>query len=166
MSAMQLYDEVLMPRLFVPWARPLDARATAGGGGARRRLQAGLGDETCRERVAPSGRVTGSVVGDELADRCRAGPSGLPSADELGELIAAGLADARVEGRTVAVAFEGGAAQFTPTLAASGIAAEIEAIAPERQAELIRVFEARAAPLAADRATHSATVSNLVLVRR
>ena len=109
----------------------------------------------------------GEVVGHELADRYRAGPWGLPSADELGELIAAaGFADARVERRTVAVAFEGGAAQFASTLAASGIAAELEALAPEQQAELIRVFETRAAPLAVDGAIRSATVSNLVLARR
>ena len=50
--------------------------------------------------------------------------------------------------------------------ASDGIAAEIEAMAPEQQGELIRIFEARAAPLMVDGALHSATVSNLVLARR
>jgi ubiquinone/menaquinone biosynthesis C-methylase UbiE len=107
------------------------------------------------------------AAGDELADRYRAGPWGLPEADDLRSLIAgAGFEDVRVELWTVDVAFEGGAAQFASTLAASGIAAEIDALGPERRAELLEAFERRVRPLGGDGVLRSPTSSNLATARR
>ncbi len=106
------------------------------------------------------------AVDEGLADRYRAGPWGLPSGEELAALFAdAGFDDVQVERHTVAVVFEGGAAQFASTLAASGIAAEIAALPAEAEARLFRAFRAYAAPLTLDGAIHSETVSNVVVAR-
>jgi ubiquinone/menaquinone biosynthesis C-methylase UbiE len=107
------------------------------------------------------------ATGDELADRYRAGPWGLAEARDLhGLILAAGFEDVRVELRTVDVAFEGGAAQFATTLAASGIAAEIEALPPEQRRELSQAFEKRTSRLTRDGTLRSKTSSNLATARR
>jgi ubiquinone/menaquinone biosynthesis C-methylase UbiE len=260
---MQVYDEVLVPRLFVPWARLLLDELALRPGETVLDLACGPGSVTilAAERVGPCGRVSGldlspamlelarakdpppgappieyreapadelpfadssfdvatcqqglqffpqrqaalaelrrvlrpggrlgvavwseigdsplfaalydalrEVAGDELADRYRAGPWGLPGAEALADLLTdAGFTNVRIEQRTVQVVFEGGAAQFASTLAASGIAAELEALEPEQKADLVRVFAERAVPLAVDGAIHSPTVSNLAFARR
>jgi ubiquinone/menaquinone biosynthesis C-methylase UbiE len=107
------------------------------------------------------------AIGGELADRYRAGPWGLPEPDDLRRLIAAaGFEDVHVELRTVDVAFEGGAAQFATTLAASGIAAEIEALRPEQRRKLSQAFEKRARRLSERGTLRSQTSSNLATARR
>ena len=107
------------------------------------------------------------AIGGELADRYRAGPWGLAEADDLRSLIAAaGFEDVHVELRTVDVAFEGGPAQFATTLAASGIAAEIEALRPEQRRKLSQAFEKRARPLNQGGTLRSQTASNLATARR
>jgi ubiquinone/menaquinone biosynthesis C-methylase UbiE len=105
--------------------------------------------------------------GSELADRYRAGPWGLTEAEDLDRLIAgAGFKDVSVEPCTVEVVFEGGAAQFASTLAASGIAAEVEALRPERYRELLETFQKHARPLSRDGTLRSQTSSNLATARR
>ena len=107
------------------------------------------------------------VGSDELADRYRFGPWGLPSAQDIDQLIrTAGFEHVRVQRHTVPVVFEGGATQFISTLAASGIAGEIAALAPERQAELLQAFTARVAPISGDGAIHSPTTAHIALARR
>jgi ubiquinone/menaquinone biosynthesis C-methylase UbiE len=107
------------------------------------------------------------AIGGELADRYRAGPWGLADADDLRSLIAAaGFKDVHVELRTVDVAFEGGTTQFATTLAASGIAAEIEALRPEQRRKLSQAFEKRAARLSQGGTLRSQTSSNLATARR
>jgi ubiquinone/menaquinone biosynthesis C-methylase UbiE len=107
------------------------------------------------------------AAGGELADRYRAGPWGLAEADELRDLIAAaGFTQVLVDLRTVEVEFEGGAGQFTSTLAASGIAAEIEALPPEQKAELVQAFDERARRLSGDGTLRSPTSSHVALARR
>lgn len=263
LSAMHVYDEVFVPRLFVPWARLLVNALEPQPGAAVLDVACGPGSVTrlVAERVGPNGRVIGcdlspamlelarakpsppaaapveyieapadrlpvedrsfdtatcqqglqffpdrpaglaemhralrpggrlgiavwseigdspvfaamydalrEVVGEELADRYRAGPWGFPVADDLRALVASvGFAEVRVARHTIEVAFEGGAAQFASTLAASGIAAEIEALGLALQAELLRSFEARTAPFTRAGTIHSDTVSNLALARR
>jgi ubiquinone/menaquinone biosynthesis C-methylase UbiE len=261
-SAMRVYDDVLVPRLFVPWGRVLLDELDLVPGKALLDVACGPGSVTrlAAERVGPNGRVTGcdfspamlelarakpdprggpqieyleasaddlpvaarsfdvavcqqglqffpdrpaalaemhralrpggsvgiavwSKIGDspvfsamydairmaidnELADRYRAGPWGFPSHEDLATLLAdAGFGDIRAERRTVAVVFEGGAAQFARTLAASGIAAEIAALGPDAQVELTRAFETCAAPLTLHGAIHSETVSSVAVAR-
>lgn len=107
------------------------------------------------------------VTGDELADRYREGPWGFPSGEDLLDLIErAGFTEARVEQRAVDVRFEGGAAQFASTLAASGIAADIEALAPPQRDELVETFARRAAPIVVNGGLDSPTVSNLAFAVR
>jgi SAM-dependent methyltransferase len=107
------------------------------------------------------------ATGHELADRYRAGPWGLAAADQLRDLLtAAGFEDVRVDRHTVDVVFEGGPAQFVSTLAASGIAAEIEALSAEAQAELLQAFDKHASPLCPDGTLRSPTSANLALARR
>ena len=107
------------------------------------------------------------AAGDELADRYRAGPWRLAEARDLhGLIVAAGFEDVRVELRTVDVAFEGGAPQFATTLAASGIAAEIEALRPEQRRELSEAFDKRTHRLTRDGTLRSQTSSNLATARR
>ena len=262
-SAMQVYDEVLVPRLFVPWAGLLLAELDLCVGEAVLDLACGPGSVTrlAAEAVGPTGRVTGcdlspamlevarakaaargaapieyieapadalpvaeasfdvavcqqglqffrdrhaalaevhgalrpggrlgvavwteigdsplffalykallQVVGTELANRYREGPWGFPDARQLGELLeGAGFSDVLVERRSLDVRFEGGPPQFASTLAASGIAAEVEALAPSQRDKLIRAFAAQAAPLTANGTIHSATISNLAVARR
>lgn len=67
------------------------------------------------------------VAGAALADRYRNGPWGFPDAGQLLKVLeGAGFSDVRVEGRSLDVRFESGPSQFASTLAASGIAADIE----------------------------------------
>lgn len=107
------------------------------------------------------------ATGGELADRYRAGPWGLAEAGDLQSLIAgAGFKDVCVELRTVEVIFEGGAAQFASTLAASGIAAEIEALRPEQRVELLEAFQKHANRLTNEGTLRSQTSSNLAIARR
>jgi ubiquinone/menaquinone biosynthesis C-methylase UbiE len=107
------------------------------------------------------------AIGGELADRYRAGPWGLADAEDLRNLIAgAGFKDVRVEPRTVEVVFERGAAQFASTLAASGIAPEIEALGPEQRLELLEAFEKHAHQLIRDGTLRSQTSSNLATAHR
>lgn len=103
----------------------------------------------------------------ELADRYRAGPWGLAETSQLRDLIAgAGFDEVRVDLRTVDVEFEGGASQFATTLAASGIADQIEALAPGQQTELIQAFDEHARRLSPDGTLRSPTSSNLAIARR
>jgi ubiquinone/menaquinone biosynthesis C-methylase UbiE len=107
------------------------------------------------------------ATGDELAERYRAGPWGLPEAHELHDLVtAAGFEGVLVNRHTVDVVFEGGPAQFASTLAASGIAAEVEALPTEQQAELLQAFDEHASPLCRDGTLRSTTTSNVALARR
>jgi SAM-dependent methyltransferase len=107
------------------------------------------------------------VTGMELADRYRDGPWGLVEAAELGDLIAAvGFQEVRVDRRTVDVAFEGGPAQFASTLAASGIATDIDALPREQHAELAQAFDERARRLSRSGTLRSPTSSNLAIARR
>jgi ubiquinone/menaquinone biosynthesis C-methylase UbiE len=107
------------------------------------------------------------AIGPELADRYRAGPWGLAAADDLRNLISdAGFKSVRVELHTVDVVFEGGDAQFASTLAASGVAAEIDALRPEHRMELLEAFRNHARPLGRDGVLRSQTSSNLATASR
>jgi SAM-dependent methyltransferase len=107
------------------------------------------------------------ATGGDLADRYQAGPWGLTDAEDLEGLIAgAGFKDVRVEQRTVEAEFEGGAAQFASTLAASGIAAEIEALRPEQRLALLEAFQKNARQLSRDGTLRSHTASNLAMAHR
>jgi SAM-dependent methyltransferase len=107
------------------------------------------------------------VAGDALADRYRGGPWGMPGADQLEELlVSAGFVDVGVGRHTLPMAFEGGAAQLAATLAASGVAAGLNALPPAEREALARAVERHVRPFAVDAGVRADAVSNVAYARR
>jgi hypothetical protein len=77
------------------------------------------------------------VAGAQIADRYLSGPWGLPDAADLHALLSnAGFADITVTSHELPVTFEAGGEQLADTLAASGVASELEALTPQDKAWL------------------------------
>jgi SAM-dependent methyltransferase len=258
-SAMQIYEDVLVPRLFTPWARLLLARLDLQPGEAFLDVACGPGSvaRPAAIEVGPAGRVTGvdlspamlaiaqakpvlpgagaidyhhapadrlpvddadfdvaacqqglqffpnpaaalaemrravrrggrvaiavwaeieqsppfaaleaairEAAGDELADRYRGGPWGMPDADQLGELLGhAGLQEIRVTRDALPLRFDC-AAQLRSTLAASPIAADVDALSARRRDQLDRALQRR---VAVGAALYAEAVAHLALGRR
>lgn len=103
------------------------------------------------------------VVGDELADRYRSGPWGMPDADQLRELLEhAGFAEIRVTRDALPLSFDS-AAQLGSTLAASPIRADLDALSASRREQLAQALERR---VAANDALHAEAVAHLAFARR
>jgi ubiquinone/menaquinone biosynthesis C-methylase UbiE len=103
------------------------------------------------------------VIGDELADRYRGGPWGMPDADQLQELLQeSGFEEVRVTRHALPLSFEC-AALLGSTLAASAIAAELDALSAQRREQLGQALERT---VAVDDALHAEAVANLALARR
>jgi SAM-dependent methyltransferase len=108
-----------------------------------------------------------AVAGDALADRYTGGPWGLPRADDLRALLErAGFKDVRVADRVLPVTFEDGPEQLAGTLAAAGVAAELEALSPPDKERLHASVAELSGPLMADGALRSQLASNLAIARR
>jgi ubiquinone/menaquinone biosynthesis C-methylase UbiE len=258
-SAMQIYDDVLVPRLFTPWARLLLDRLALQPGEAVLDVACGPGSVTrlAATAVGRGGRVTGvdlspamlaiaqakpiiagaasiayhkapaerlpvaeaefdvaicqhglqffsdraaalaemrralrtggrigiavwadieqapafaaleevirEVAGDELADRYREGPWGMPDADELRELLEeSGFDDVQLTHDALPLSFEC-AAQLGFTLAASSIAADLDALSAGRREQFARVLERR---VAVGGALQAEAVAHLAFARR
>jgi SAM-dependent methyltransferase len=113
------------------------------------------------------GEAIRAVTGDELADRYAGGPWGLPRADDLRALLErAGFQGVRVEDRALPVTFEGGPAQLAATLAAAGVASELEALSPRDEERLHDAVAELSRPLMTDGALHSQLASHLAIARR
>jgi SAM-dependent methyltransferase len=96
--------------------------------GGRLGLAVWSGVETCPPFAAIKDAVE-EVMGTEAAERYALGPWGLHAPEALAELAsAAGFAEVSVEEVIRPVRFEGGAIQLDRSLAASGLAPEIEAL--------------------------------------
>jgi ubiquinone/menaquinone biosynthesis C-methylase UbiE len=107
------------------------------------------------------------VAGDELARRYGAGPWGMPEQDQLRRLIEqAGFSSVRVSRAAEPMEFEGGATQLAATLTASGIAAEIAALAPEQRVRLGRAIEAYAAPFVVGEGLRANATSHIAYALR
>lgn len=103
------------------------------------------------------------VAGDELADRYREGPWGLPDATELRELLAQSEFDAiRVTRHRLPLSFDS-AAQLVSTLAASGIAADLDALPAWRREQLGLALERR---VAVEDALHAEAVAHIAFACR
>jgi ubiquinone/menaquinone biosynthesis C-methylase UbiE len=103
------------------------------------------------------------VAGHELADRYRDGPWGMPEADRLRELLDdAGFEDVRLTRETLPLRFAD-AAQLRSTLAASAIAADLDALPPQRRGQLARALERR---VALDGALRAEAVAHVAVARR
>jgi ubiquinone/menaquinone biosynthesis C-methylase UbiE len=258
-SAMQIYDDVLVPRLFTPWARLLLDRLAVQPGEAVLDVACGPGSVTrlAATAVGQGGRVTGvdlspamlaiaqakpiiggaasiayhkapaerlpvaeaefdvaicqhglqffsdrvaalaemrralrtggrigiavwadieqapafaaledvirEVAGDELADRYREGPWGMPDADELRELLEeSGFDDVQLTQDALPLSFEC-AAQLGFTLAVSAIAADLDALSAGRREQFARVLERR---VAVGEALRAEAVAHLAFARR
>jgi SAM-dependent methyltransferase len=102
------------------------------------------------------------VAGDELADRYRGGPWGMPDADQLRELVkGSGFDDVHVTQHALPLTFEC-AAQLASTLAASPIRADLDALCAQQQRQLAQVLERR---VAVNDALRAEAVANLALAR-
>ena len=103
------------------------------------------------------------VAGDEPADRYRSGPWGMPRADRLRELLEeSGFDDVRVTQAVLPLSFEC-AAQLGSTLAASAIAADLDALSAKRREELALALERT---VASNEALHAEAVAHLAVARR
>jgi SAM-dependent methyltransferase len=108
-----------------------------------------------------------AVAGSELADRYAGGPWGLPLASDLRALLdGAGFADVRVEDRVLPVTFEGGPAQLAATLAAAGVAGELEALSSQDKDRLQAAVTELSRPLMAGGALRSQLASHLAIGTR
>jgi SAM-dependent methyltransferase len=118
------------------------------------------------EQAPPFAALEGAVrevAGDELADRYRCGPWGMPDADQLRELLDdSGFNEIRVQRDALALSFEA-APELCSTLAASAIAADVDALSPQRRVQLGQALERRAA---VDHALHADVVTHLAFARR
>ena len=113
------------------------------------------------------GEAIRQVAGDELADRYAGGPWGLPLADDLRALLErARFQGVRVEDRVLPVTFEGGPEQLAATLAAAGVAVELEALSPRDREHLHDAVTELSRPLMADGALLSRLASHLAIARR
>jgi len=113
------------------------------------------------------GEAIRQVAGDEFADRYAGGPWGLPLADDLRALLErAGFQGVRVEDRVLPVTFEGGPEQLAATLAAAGVAVELEALSPRDREHLHDAVTELSRPLMADGALLSRLASHLAIARR
>lgn len=102
------------------------------------------------------------VAGDDLADRYRSGPWGMPDADQLRELLEeSGFNEVRVTRNALPLSFDC-AAQLRSTLAASAIAADVDALSPQRREQLGQALERRAA---VDDALHAEAIAHLAFAR-
>jgi SAM-dependent methyltransferase len=130
------------------------ARALRPGGRVGIAVWTAIDDSPCFAALAGA---IGDIAGPELAARYRGGPWGLTNADQLRSLLEeAGFEEVRVERVVLPLPFEN-VAQMQSTLAASGIAAELEALSAEQKEELGSALERRvdaAGALNADAASH------------
>lgn len=102
------------------------------------------------------------VAGDDLADRYRVGPWGMPDADQLRVLLEqSGFDDVRVMQDALPLNFDC-APQLRSTLAASPIAADLDALPAQRQEQLAQALERRAA---VNDALRAEAVANLAFAR-
>jgi SAM-dependent methyltransferase len=103
------------------------------------------------------------VAGDELADRYSGGPWSLSDTSKLRELLeGSGFADVRVTTEALPLSIDD-AHQLGSTLAASGIAADLDALPAERRDELGRAIERNVADSGA---LHAEVVSHVAFARR
>ena len=103
------------------------------------------------------------VAGDELADRYRGGPWGMPDANQLRELLQkSGFNEVRVAQQSLPLSLES-AAQLGATIVASPIAADLDGLSVQRRKQLSEVLERR---VVADDALHAEAVANLAFARR
>ena len=108
-----------------------------------------------------------NVAGHELADRYAGGPWGLPLAADLRALLdQAGFRDVRVTDRVLPVTFEGGPVQLASTLAAAGVAGELDALSSQDKQRLNSAVTELSSPLMADGALRSRLASHLAIARR
>jgi SAM-dependent methyltransferase len=105
----------------------------------------------------------GQVSGEEVAQRYRGGPWGLPSAEALGTLLQqVGFVDVQITKRVLPVTFDQGPVQLVASLAASGVAEEIDKLSAE-QKDLLLASLVRAT---GNGAINSEMESNVAIARR
>lgn len=103
------------------------------------------------------------VAGNELADRYRSGPWGMPDINRLRKLLqASGFNEVRVAQQVLPLRFES-AVQLGATLLASPIATDLDRLSVQRRKQLSEVLERR---VVADDALHAVAVANLAFARR
>ena len=103
------------------------------------------------------------VAGNELADRYRNGPWGMPDPSRLRELLEhAGFREIRVTREKLPLTFDS-AAQLASTLAASAIRAELDALPACRREQLRQAVERR---VAISGALQAEAVAHLAFARR
>lgn len=107
------------------------------------------------------------VLGDQLADKYRGGPWGMPRGEDIGELLeAAGFTAVRVTHRTLPLTFDADPSRLTSTLIASGIAADLEEASSEVWKRLAETFERNVSELVVDGAVQSEAASHLAFAIR
>lgn len=103
------------------------------------------------------------VAGEELAKRYRGGPWGFPGGEQLVTLLEdAGFHDVRVSKSVLPVTFEQGPGQAAATLAASGIAEQVDQFSSDKRERLVQALTRSTGNGSID----SEMESNIALARR
>jgi hypothetical protein len=103
------------------------------------------------------------IAGGGLADQYRAGPWGFPDAAQLIVLLEhGGFSDVRCSTRVLPLTFEAGGPQIVATLAASGIAVQIDRLRPDEKERIVETLTRSigAGPI------NSEMKSNIIVARR
>jgi SAM-dependent methyltransferase len=101
-------------------------------------------------------------LGDELADRYRSGPWGMPDGASLADLLnAGGFSHVEVDKHALTAVFPGGAAQLSASLAASGIAGEVAGLSAQGRAALDERIAHHLTSLVVDGAVEAVLHSNI-----
>jgi ubiquinone/menaquinone biosynthesis C-methylase UbiE len=107
------------------------------------------------------------VLGDQLADKYRGGPWGMPLAEDIRELLeAAGFTAVRVLHRTLPLSFDADPSQLLSTLAASGIATDLKDVSADTQKRLAEALERNVSELVTDTSIRSEAASHLAFAVR
>ena len=111
--------------------------------------------------------AVGEILGKQAEIGYRAGPWGLPEADELTRLFdAADFSDVNVIRQARPVVFDGGAAQLVATLPAASVGPQLAALDARGREVLLASAEAALAPLVHDGAVHSEAATHIVVAVR
>jgi SAM-dependent methyltransferase len=108
----------------------------------------------------------GDVLGQDLADRYRAGPWAVTGDEVMALLDGAGFSRVTGQRRTLPVVFERGAAHLLPTLLATGIAGDIRALSEDQRSELFTALERRLAPISTGPEVRSKVTAHLSIGSR
>src|SRR3989442_1193975 len=156
-SVAATYDEIYVPRIFIPWARLLLERADLSPGESVLDVATGPGTvaRLAAEQVGPRGRVVGTDISGAMI--------GIAQAQLRQAPADAGFSNIAVDEYRLPLIYEGGIAQALATLAASPVATTVAALTDDERAQLWEAGRRRLEPLVAGGTVRTEMVSHLLV---